>query len=256
MKSEIQKNVIPADWRPGQQLLANQHILITGAGDGIGRTLAKHCAQQGATVILLGRTQEKLESLYDEIMAENLPEPFLFPMDLLSATQDDYQRLATAVEEELGHLDALVLNAALLGQRAPISSFKTDIWDKVMQVNVNAQFYLIKALLPSLEKSQQGRILLTSSSVGRTGRAYWGVYSVSKFAVEGLMQVLADELENTSSIRVNSINPGATRTGMRAQAYPAEDPGQLKTAESLMPLYLFMLSGDSQHIHGQMIDAN
>lgn len=124
-----------------------------------------------------------------------------------------------------------------------------------MQVNVNAAFMLTRALLPSLQKSRDGRLLFTASSVGRKGRAYWGAYSVTKFAVEGLMQVLADELQNTSSVRVNSLNPGGTRTGMRAQAYPAEDPATRPTPESLMPVYLYMMGPDSSRLHGQALDV-
>ena len=124
-----------------------------------------------------------------------------------------------------------------------------------MQVNVNAAFLLSRALLPALSRSASGRMLFTASSVGRQGRAYWGAYSVTKFAVEGLMQVLADELANTTSIKVNSINPGGTRTKMRATAYPAEDPGTVPTPESLMPVYLYLMGPDGEHLHGQALDV-
>lgn len=254
MESKILSHPVPDSWIPKSDLLAGKQILVTGAGDGIGRVIARSCAAHGATLILLGRTQSKLEAVYDDIIASGAPQPYLFPMDLETASQEDYQQLAAAMENEVGTLDGLVLNAAILGQRAPIATYKPDVWDKVMQVNVNAQFYLIRHLLPFVEQSVQGRVLLTSSTVGRQGRAYWGAYSVSKFAVEGLMQVLADELENTSNIRVNSINPGRTRTEMRATAYPGEDPQTVKGPEELVRLYLYLLSSDSQSIHGQMID--
>ena len=254
MESKIITNVVPKNWQPAELELQGKNILITGASSGIGRTAALHCAKYGATVILLGRNQEKLEQVYDEIVELGYAEPMLYILDLASAGIDEYQTLARAIEEELKQLDVLLLNAAILGQRAPISSFRPEIWQRTMKINVDSCFYLCRYLLPSLQKSEHGRILFTSSSVGRAGRAYWGAYAVSKFAVEGLMQTLADELENVSKVRVNSINPKATRSDMRAQAYPGEDPRTLKTPEQLMSLYLYLMSAQSQHIHGQMVD--
>jgi NAD(P)-dependent dehydrogenase (short-subunit alcohol dehydrogenase family) len=234
--------------------LRDRIILITGAGDGIGRAASLASARAGATVILVGRTQEKLENVYDLIMAENLPEPVIHPMDLATATNEDFELLGRSISEQFGRLDGLLHNASVLGLLGPIQYFAPESLMKIMQVNVNAAFLMTRALLPALLKSDSARILFTSSSVGRTGRAYWGAYSVSKFATEGLMQVLADELANTSTIRVNSINPGATRTEMRAAAYPAENPNTLPTPDSLMPAYIYLLGQDSQHLHGQALD--
>ena len=124
-----------------------------------------------------------------------------------------------------------------------------------MQVNVNATFQLTQVLLPSLSKSADARVLFTSSSVGRLGRAFWGAYAVSKFAIEGLMQTLAEEVENTTAIRVNSLNPGGTRTNMRRDAYPAENPETQPTAESLMPVYLYLMSPESKSLHGQALNV-
>lgn len=230
-------------------------ILITGAGDGIGRAVALACARHGATVILLGRTQEKLEKVYDLIVAEQLPEPIIHPMDLATASNDDYELLGRTIVDQFGRLDGLLHNAGVLGLLGPIQYFSPESLMKIMQVNVNAVFLMTRALLPALLKSDSARVIFTSSSVGRTGRAYWGAYSVSKFATEGLMQVLADELASTSSVRVNSLNPGATRTEMRAAAYPAENPASLPTPESLTPAYVYLLSERSQHLHGQALDA-
>ena len=247
-------NPTPDNYQFDQNTLKDKKILITGAGDGIGKTAALTFAQAGATVILLGRTQAKLEAVYDEVLAAGGPEPFIFVMDFANTSAEDYQALADAIGQELGHLDGLLHNAGVLGMRTPLSNYKDQAWQQVMDINLNSNFYLTKALLPYLEASPQGRILFTSSSVGRKGRAYWGAYAISKFAVEGLMQTLADELENTSSIRVNSINPGGTRTAMRAQAYPAEAADKIKSPEMLMGLYVYLMSEDSQAIHGQMID--
>lgn len=237
------------------QPLAGRQILVTGAGYGIGRTAALTYARAGATVLLLGRTQEALNDTYDLIEAENLPQAAVIPFDLEERNEEPYRQLGNLIEENFGHLDGVLLNAGVLGQRAPLETAHIDTWQKVMQINVNGQLALMKHVLPLLRKAKEASVIFTSSSVGRQGRAYWGAYAVSKFATEGLMQVMAEELENTSQIRVNAINPGATRTSMRAAAYPAENPEGLNTAEDIMPLYLYLMSPASQGVHGQSLDA-
>lgn len=237
-------------------LLKDKRILITGAGYGIGRTISLAYARQGANVLLLGRTQEALNDTYDLIEKEGLPQATVIPFDLENDNEQSYIDLSELIEKELGGLDGVLHNASILGQTTPIETYKAQVWEKVMQINVTGGFLLTKQLLPLLRKSPAaGRILFTTSSVGHQGRAYWGAYSVSKFATEGLMQILADELENTSQIRVNAINPGATRTGMRAAAYPGENPTTVKAAEDLVPLYVYLMSQQSQEIHGQVLDT-
>ncbi len=230
-------------------------MLVTGAGDGIGKALALALARKGATVILLGRTPEKLEQVYDQIESEGGPQPAMVPMNLAVATAEQFHELAGMLTKEFGRLDALIHNAALLGDITPIENYAEDTWDTVIQVNVNAAFYLTRALLPMLRQSQDGRVLFTSSSVGRKGRAFWGAYAVSKFANEGLMQVLAEELENTSNIRVHSINPGGTRTRMRAQAFPGELPESRKTPEEILPAYLYLLGPEGGKYTGLALNA-
>ena len=242
------------NYQPQPNSLDNNIILITGAGDGIGRTLAKTTAAHGATVILLGRTVSKLESVYDEIEQSGHPQPAIFPLDLETAKPENYKALQQSIEENFGQLDGLIHNAALLGDRTSIASYRFDIWQRLIQVNINAPFLLTQALLPTLQKSQSASIIFTGSSVGYKGRAYWGAYAMTKAANENMMQTLADELEDISQIRVNSINPGATRTDMRASAFPAEDPATLKTADKLMPIYLYLLSRDSDSVSGQQFD--
>ncbi|WP_151669617.1 YciK family oxidoreductase [Nitrincola schmidtii] len=236
-------------------LLKDRIILVTGAGDGIGRAAALHYAAHGATVILLGRTQEKLDRVYDEIEAAGHPQAAIVPMNLDVATEHDYIELCNTLHQEFGRLDGILHNASVLGVRTPIENFDPIIWHQVMQVNVNAPFMLTQTLMPLLAESEDASIIFTSSSVGRKGKAYWGAYAVSKFATEGLMQVLADELENTANIRVNAINPGATRTNMRAFAYPGENPETLRTPAEIMPLYLYLMGPDSKEIQGQSMDA-
>ncbi len=135
------------------------------------------------------------------------------------------------------------------------ASLGADAWMRVMQVNVNAPFLLTKAMMPLLRASSDASIVLLSSSVGRKGRAYWGPYAISKFAVEGMMQVLADEQDGTSNIRVNSLNPGATRTRMRAKAYPNEPVETNPAPDAIMPAFLYLLGPDSQDCNGQAINA-
>ena len=236
-------------------LLKDRVILVTGAGRGIGAAAARSFAAHGATVILLGKTIEHLEEVYDQIEKAGGPQPAIFPFNLETAQPHQYDELAATIEREFGRLDGLLHNAAVLGPRTPIEQFSGDNFMRVMHINVNAVFMLTSVLLPLLKLSNDASVLFTSSSVGRKGRAYWGAYAVSKFANEGLMQVLADEVDGTSAVRANSVNPGATRTGMRAQAYPGENPLQNPTPEAIMPVYLYLMGPDSSGVNGQAFDA-
>lgn len=244
------------DYQAPKDLLKDKIILVTGAGDGIGKAAALCYAKHGATVILLGRTVEKLEKVYDEIEKQGYPKPAIIPMNLEGAVEKDYIDVANSIETEFDHIDGLLHNAALLGSMTSIEQYEVPVWNKMMQVNVNAPFILTKTLLPLLRNSEDASIIFTSSSVGRKGRAFWGAYAVSKFANEGLMQVLADELAGTDKvIKVNSVNPGATRTNMRADAYPAENPMNNPSPEQIMPVYLYLMGKDSGNTTGKAFDA-
>lgn len=242
------------DYSIAKDALKDKIILLTGAGDGIGKQAALSFAEHGAQVLLLGRTVKKLEQTYDEIMAAGGAEPAIIPLDMMGATKQNYVDMAETIEGQYGRLDGVLQNASLLGVLSQFDQIEEDTFDEIMQVNVKAQFLMTQALLPVIRKSEMGRIIFTSSTVGHDGRALWGTYSISKFATEGMMQILADELSNTT-IRVNAINPGATRTTMRASAYPAEDSMLLKTPLEIMPLYLYLMSEQSQEINGLCIDA-
>jgi len=244
------------DYQAPQDLLAHKVILVTGAGDGIGRVAATTFASHGATVVLLGKTTAKLEQVYDEIMALGAPEPGIAPMDLATASSEDIKQLAEVLDSTYGRLDGLLHNAAMLGDRIPVEHYDVNQWMTVMQVNFNAVFMLSRLMLPLLRQAPAASLLFTSSSVGAAPKAYWGPYAVSKYAMEGLAKLLAEELDNTSAIRVNIINPGATRTSMRAKAYPNENPANLKTATSLMPLYLYLMGDDSSAINGETLTAS
>ncbi|WP_205701936.1 YciK family oxidoreductase [Pseudidiomarina mangrovi] len=234
--------------------LAGKIILVTGAGDGIGKQAALTYAAAGATVILLGRTVKKLEAVYDLIVAAGGPEPAIVPLDMKGATRSHYQAMCSTISEQFGRLDGLLQNASILGVLSPFEHIDLDSWNDIMQVNVTAQFVMTQALMPALKKAEQASIVFTSSGVGRKGKAFWGPYAVSKFATEGLAQVMADEYAGTN-IRVNVINPGATRTAMRSKAYPAEDASKLKTPTDLMPLYVYLMSDDAIAVNGQSLNA-
>lgn len=249
-------NTLPKGYSPSKDCLHDTVIVVTGAGAGIGRQAALSFASYGATVVLLGRTTQKLEAVYDEIEAAGGPQAAIYPINLEGACEKDYNDLAQALFDEFGKVDGLLHNAAELGERTPINNYSADSWTRVMQVNVNAPFMLTKALLPVLEKANHASIVFTGSSVGYEGRAFWGAYAASKAAAENLMQTLSQELEGTTQIRANSINPGATRTQMRAAAYPAENPESVKSAEELMPLYVYLMAADSQDCSGKQFSHN
>lgn len=240
---------------PQADALAGKVILITGAGDGLGRVAAKTFAHYGADVVLLGRTREKLEAVFDEISATTNTQPVIVPADLRFLSDENAMALADSIQDAFGRLDGLLHNASSLGAMLPIAHYPKNTWDEVFQVNVNAAALLTRHMQPLLDLSEAASVVFTSSSVGRKGRAYWGAYSASKFATEGLMQILADETETAGRIKVNSLNPGGTRTPMRAIAYPAEDPGTLPTPEERMDIYLYLFSALGRSHHGEALDA-
>lgn len=236
-------------------LLDGRIIMVTGAGRGIGEAAAKAYASHGATVLLLGKTEENLNRVYDEIEAAGWPQAAVIPFNLETALPHQYDDLAVTIEREFGRLDGLLHNAGIIGPRTPIEQLSGENFMRVMHINVNAAFMLSSTLLPLLKLSTEASVVFTSSSVGRKGRAYWGGYAVSKFALEGLMQVLADELDGVSTVRSNSINPGATRTDMRAKAYPGENPLVNPLPQEIMPLYLYLMGPDSVTVNGKTFDA-
>ena len=239
---------------PGD-LLDGRIVLITGASDGIGRALAVHAAAHGAQVILHGRNTEKLEKVYDEIEAlGSAPRPSIAVMDLAIADSNAYQTLASSLEEEFGRLDGLVHNAGILGELYPIEQYDVALWQQIMHVNLTAVFALTQVCLPLLKLADDPSVIFTSSTVGREGRAYWGAYSASKFAVESLSQTLADEHRH-GKLRANCINPGPTRTKMRLAAFPGEDRDKLKRPEDLLPSYMYLLGPDSKGVTGESFDA-
>ncbi len=243
-----------ANYTPEPETLADKTILVTGASRGFGRAIAFALAAAGATPLLLARDSHALEQIADDIEQRYGIETLLLPVNLEGASVADFDNIATLIGARCSALDGAILNAGALGMLAPISEYEPMTWARVFQVNVHSQFLLLRTILPLLERAETASIVLVSSSVGRRGRAYWGAYTASKFALEGMMQTLADELSD-SSIRVNSLNPGAMRTQMRAQAYPAEDPTTLASPADIAPAVVYLVSAAGRRWHGQQLDA-
>ncbi|MDJ0751007.1 MAG: YciK family oxidoreductase [Woeseiaceae bacterium] len=247
--------VDPRSYEWPDNVLADRIVLITGSSDGIGKALALEAAALGAQVILHGRSVPKLEKIYDAIEEiDSAPRPSIAVMDLESANAEQYTTLAQSIESEFGRLDGLVLNASILGERYSIEQYDAVLWQKVMHVNVTSAFALTQVFLPLLKNAEDPSVIYTSSGVGRTGKAFWGAYAVSKFATEGMSQVLADEHRH-SKLRSNCINPGATRTNMRLAAYPAEDRDKLKRPEDILAPYIYLLGPDSKGVTGESFDC-
>jgi NAD(P)-dependent dehydrogenase (short-subunit alcohol dehydrogenase family) len=247
--------MIPKQFTPDAGLLAGRVILITGAGGGLGRALAVESARAGASVILSGRNAAKLDRVYDEIEKLGAPQPAIAALDLAAATAADYDNLAKTIDDEFGKLDGLVHCAALLGDRTPLEQYDVPTWCKVLHVNLTAPFILTQVLLPNLRKSADASVIFVSSGVVTNQRPYWGAYAVAKSGLESVRSMLSQELEGEPNIRVNSVNPGRMRTGMRAAAYPAEDPNTLPAPVSVSGTFLYLLSALGRGIDGQYIEA-
>ena len=247
--------MIPKDYVAAPDSLRDRVILITGASDGIGRAVAKAAAAHGARVILHGRNVKRLEAVYDTIVNSGGSRPSIVPLDFEKAGPAQFDELIAAIEKEFGRLDGLVHNAGMLGERAPIEHYDVAKWMRTVHVNVNVPFILTKSCLPLLKRSADPVILFTSSGVVARPRPFWGAYLVSRWASDGLMTMLAQELENQPAMRVNSINPGKVKTNMRLQAYPAEDRSTLPEAHTIIGPYLFLLGPDSKGVQGQTIDC-
>ena len=236
-------------------LLKGKTIVISGSGSGIGRQVAKSFSKFGADLILFSKSEEKLESLFDELNKDYSNNVIIQPLDLETAEEKDYEKIFRAIRDDYHKIDGLINNAGILGEKKSLEQYSYVSWKNVLKVNLDASFLMTKSLMPLLRKSDNSSIIFTSSGVGRKGRAYWGAYSISKFATEAMMQILSEELQNTSRVRVNCINPGAVRTKMRESAYPAENPKKNPPPIEIIEAYLYLMSDMSLEINGQSIDA-
>ncbi|MBS0893656.1 YciK family oxidoreductase [Tatumella sp. JGM130] len=234
--------------------LKNHTILVTGASDGIGREAALTYARQGARVLLTGRNLQKLEDVRRQIAAFGQSPAEIFLLDFATADAAQCREFADRIARTAPQLEGVLHNAGILGTIQPMADIPEQEWQQVMKINLEVTFFLTRALLPLLLNAPAASLVFTSSSVGREGRAGWGSYAVSKFATEGMMQVLAAEYQH-SNLRVNCINPGGTRTTMRASAFPEENAALLKTPADIMPVYLYLMTDASRGQTGISFDA-
>ena len=243
------------NYQPPANLLNDKIILVTGASQGIGKAACLSFAQHGATVLMLARNTKLMAAIYDEIIAAGGPEPAIIPYDLSHISDESLHELAEQIQNDYGRLDGLLNNAGVLGFKGPLRDTETDQWQQTLNINLTAGFMLTRTLLPLLEAASNASVIFTSSGVGRRGRAYWGAYSVSKFGIEGLTQVLADEYDTIGSIRFNVVNPGVTDTLMRRAAYPGENPANNPAPAEVLPVYLYLMGDDSLGVNGESLDA-
>ena len=226
--------------------LSKKTILITGATDGIGKTLAIEFSKLGANIILLGKDSSKLDTVYDQLEhSYESQKHLILQVDLALLNNESVHEIASVIADEYEILDGIINNAAILGTMTTLEDYELSRWDEVININLRAPFLISRTLKPALENSLMPRIIFTSSGVADIGRAFWGAYSVSKFGLKGLAEIFANELETTSSIKVFNFDPGATQTKMRASARPSEDPTSLKTPNELVSCYLWFFSEDS-----------
>ena len=240
------------NYTPTNDSLADKIILVTGAGDGIGKVASLTYAKCGATVLLLGKTQSKLEAVYDEIESLGLATPAILPMDLQKASFAQMNELATLIQKEFGRLDGVLHNAGVLGALTPLEMYDPITFEQVIHVNATAVFMLTQALFPLLMSASSGSVVFTSSGVAKV-RPFWGAYALSKQMIEGMSTIFTEETKNHTALRFNCINPGATRTNMRAHAFPGENPMTLKTPEDIMPAYVYLMTDMASGIKGQVI---
>jgi len=230
--------------------LKDRIALITGASRGIGRAVALSFAQEGAHVLLLARSRKPLEELDDRIRTGG-GKATLIPLDLADGRAID--ALGPSLYERFGRLDILVGNAAILGRLSPLPHIPAEHWDRSLAINVTANWRLIRTLDPLLRRSESGRVIFVTSGVARSARAYWAPYSVSKAALEALAKTYANETSD-SPIKVNLVDPGATATRMRAEAYPGEDQTTLRTPEEVTERFVALAMADWTET-GQIVEA-
>lgn len=227
--------------------LTDKTILITGASDGIGKATALECAKAGATVIIHGKTQPKLEFLYDEIVDAGYPEPVIYPLDFEKMTPEDCETLNNVIMKEFGKLDGLFNNAGWLGASSPAQHYDTKLWHRVMQINLNATFMLTQACIPLLNIASSSSILF---NIDNKNTAYWGAYGVSKAGLRAFMEILSDEME-TSTINVSGLIPGTVKTGFRTRAFPAENPSNLTKPDEVARAAAYLLSDEGKKLKGE-----
>ena len=228
--------------------LAGRIALVTGASRGIGAAVAKRFAAEGAHVVALARTVGGLEELDDAIRAAG-GTATLLPLDLRKF--DGIDQMGAALYQRFGRLDVLVGNAAVLGSLSPMGHFEPKVWTEVMEVNLTANWRLIRALDPLLRLSEAGRVIFTTCAAGREATPYWGAYAASKAALESMAKIYAGEMTKTN-VRVNLIDPGTVRTKLRAQGFPGEDRSKLRSPEEVTEPFVALAMAECVH-HGEVV---
>ncbi len=242
---------VPQGYEGAADLLAGHTILVTGASGAIGSASARRAAAHGATVILLGKTVRRLEAVYDAIVEAGGPQPAIYPMNLEGAGPTDYDDLAARIGEGFGRLDALVLCSGVPGTPSPLEHQDVAEWLRVTHVNLHAPFLLARVLLPLLRAAPHPSVVALLSSLALAGRAYRGAYAVSQAALRALVEIMADELEG--AVRVNALDPGPTRSALRAASHPAEDRSQLAAPETAATGVTWLLGADSAGLTGAYV---
>lgn len=243
----------PSQYAPPADLLAGRRILITGAGDGLGRAAALACAAHGASVILLGRTVRKLEAVYDEIERSGGAQPAIYPLHMGGASWKDYGDLADTVEREFGGLDGLLHCAVHFKSFMPMVDVDPKDWIESLQVNLTAVFALTRHLLPLLSAATDASVVFVSDRHGRDAHAYDGAYGISKAALEQMMRIWALELETQPNLRLNSFDPGPLRTALRLKGYPGETLEQAPLPATVVPQLLWLLGPESRGVSGRSL---
>ena len=228
-----------------KDFLKDKNILITGASRGIGRAVAVELSKYGANIIMLAKNENRLDQIYDEIKNNSETNPLIVECDLSTLDENKAQEIANVISKDYGRLDALINNAAILEKMSSIEDYDLQTWEKVLKTNLTSGFLLSKYTIPLMQLSSMPRIIFTSSGVAKKGKAYWGAYSVSKAGTKVLAEILNDEVESISNLKIFNFNPKATQTDMRSIAYPAEDPATIKKPNELIKYYLWMLSAES-----------
>jgi len=244
---------IPAGYAPPKDLLRERVLLVTGAGQGLGRAVALEAARCGATVALLGRDRKKLESTYDAIAAEGGAQPALVPMDLAAAGNTEYESLVQLLRRELGRLDGLVHCAAHFVPLGPLSGQTLDQWNALLKVNLTAPFALTRACLPMLQAAADSSVVFVGETHGSQPRAYWGGFAVAKSGLSTLASIWAQELEHKGKPRMNVFVPGPIATPQRMQSHPGEDRARLRSAESAARALLYLLGPDGADFNGRTV---